>query len=154
MLIDFLPLAVFKFVEPPENDEKPILQKSRDKFKIVSLKVTGPMEYVPELVRWTNIYNTYIIILIMLLDDSLNDVVHLLWCQSCMACSHYTEHGSFSNIFLLFNWWILSDIRWGKYLVFSFLFFWKKKGKKKKELSMKGIFFVVSWPINGWCVLF
>ena len=44
------PVAVFKFVEQPENNEKPMDQKSKVKFKIVSLKVNGPMEYVPELV--------------------------------------------------------------------------------------------------------
>lgn len=43
-------LLVFKFVEVPENNEKPMDQKSRDKFKIVSLKVKGEMDYVPELV--------------------------------------------------------------------------------------------------------
>lgn len=42
--------AVFKFVEPPENDEKPENQKSKVKFKIMSLKVKGQMEYVPEMV--------------------------------------------------------------------------------------------------------
>ncbi|KAK4485168.1 hypothetical protein RD792_007810 [Penstemon davidsonii] len=41
--------AVFKFVEHPENNEKPMDQKSRVKFKIMSLKVKGPMDYVPEL---------------------------------------------------------------------------------------------------------
>ncbi|XP_021726327.1 vesicle-associated protein 4-2-like [Chenopodium quinoa] len=42
--------TVFKFVEHPENNEKPLLeQKSRVKFKIMSLKVKGPMEYVPEM---------------------------------------------------------------------------------------------------------
>ncbi|KAK4286193.1 hypothetical protein QN277_002785 [Acacia crassicarpa] len=41
--------TVFKFVEPPENNEKPIDQKSKVKFKIMSLKVKGEMEYVPEL---------------------------------------------------------------------------------------------------------
>ncbi|XP_068487923.1 vesicle-associated protein 4-2-like isoform X2 [Phaseolus vulgaris] len=41
--------TVFKFVEPPENNEKPIDQKSRVKFKIMSLKVKGEMDYVPEL---------------------------------------------------------------------------------------------------------
>ena len=45
-------LAVFKFVEPPENNEKPIDQKSRVKFKIMSLKVKGEMDYVPELVMY------------------------------------------------------------------------------------------------------
>ncbi|CAI0431089.1 unnamed protein product [Linum tenue] len=39
----------FKFVEHPENNEKPMDQKSRVKFKIMSLKVKGPMDYVPEL---------------------------------------------------------------------------------------------------------
>ncbi|KAL1834257.1 hypothetical protein DCAR_0104429 [Daucus carota subsp. sativus] len=41
--------TVFKFVETPENNEKPMDQKSRVKFKIMSLKVQGPMDYVPEL---------------------------------------------------------------------------------------------------------
>ncbi|WOL03440.1 hypothetical protein Cni_G12160 [Canna indica] len=41
--------TVFKFVEHPENNEKPMDQKSNVKFKIVSLKVNGPMEYLPEL---------------------------------------------------------------------------------------------------------
>lgn len=41
--------TVFKFVEPPENNEKPLDQKSRVKFKIMSLKVKGEMDYVPEL---------------------------------------------------------------------------------------------------------
>ncbi|KAK3188133.1 hypothetical protein Dsin_027694 [Dipteronia sinensis] len=41
--------TVFKFVEMPENNEKPLDQKSRDKFKIISMKVQGPMDYVPEL---------------------------------------------------------------------------------------------------------
>ena len=40
--------TVFKFVEHPENNEKQD-QKSKVKFKIMSLKVNGPMEYVPEL---------------------------------------------------------------------------------------------------------
>lgn len=43
-------VAVFKFVEQPENNERPLDQKSNVKFKIVSLKVNGPVEYVPELV--------------------------------------------------------------------------------------------------------
>lgn len=42
--------SVFKFVEPPENNEKPMDQKSRVKFKIMSLKVKEQMDYVPELV--------------------------------------------------------------------------------------------------------
>ncbi|KAL8045891.1 hypothetical protein ABFX02_08G143300 [Erythranthe guttata] len=41
--------TVFKFIEPPENNEKPMDQKSRVKFKIMSLKVQGPMDYIPEL---------------------------------------------------------------------------------------------------------
>ncbi|KAL3345435.1 hypothetical protein AABB24_024412 [Solanum stoloniferum] len=41
--------TVFKFVEHPENNEKTMDQKSRVKFKIMSLKVKGPMDYVPEL---------------------------------------------------------------------------------------------------------
>ncbi|KAL3741954.1 hypothetical protein ACJRO7_017435 [Eucalyptus globulus] len=41
--------TVFKFVEHPENNEKPMNQKSRVKFKIMCLKVKGMMEYVPEL---------------------------------------------------------------------------------------------------------
>ncbi|KAI3833345.1 hypothetical protein MKX03_028897 [Papaver bracteatum] len=41
--------TVFKFVEHPENNEKPVDQKSRVKFKIMSLKVTEGIDYVPEL---------------------------------------------------------------------------------------------------------
>ncbi|KAF8369885.1 hypothetical protein HHK36_005453 [Tetracentron sinense] len=41
--------TVFKFVEPPENNEKQVDQKSKVKFKIMSLKVNGGMDYVPEL---------------------------------------------------------------------------------------------------------
>ncbi|KAM7265400.1 hypothetical protein ACFE04_003083 [Oxalis oulophora] len=41
--------TVFKFVEHPENNEKPMDQKSKVKFKIMSLKVKGPMDYVSEL---------------------------------------------------------------------------------------------------------
>ncbi|KAJ0052438.1 hypothetical protein Pint_02157 [Pistacia integerrima] len=41
--------TVFKFVEPPENNERPVDQKSKVKFKIMSLKVKGEMDYVPEL---------------------------------------------------------------------------------------------------------
>ncbi|XP_022970681.1 vesicle-associated protein 4-2-like [Cucurbita maxima] len=41
--------TVFKFVEPLENNEKPVDHKRRVKFKIVSLKVKGNMDYVPEL---------------------------------------------------------------------------------------------------------
>lgn len=42
---------MFKFVEAPENNERqPLDQKSKDKFKIMSLKVKGGIDYVPELV--------------------------------------------------------------------------------------------------------
>ncbi|KDO75701.1 hypothetical protein CISIN_1g024770mg [Citrus sinensis] len=41
--------TVFKFVELPENNEKPMYQKSRDKFKIISMKVKADVDYVPEL---------------------------------------------------------------------------------------------------------
>ncbi|CAN8301952.1 unnamed protein product [Cochlearia groenlandica] len=42
--------TVFKFVEHPENNEKQQLnQKSKVKFKIMSLKVKSGVEYVPEL---------------------------------------------------------------------------------------------------------
>lgn len=41
--------TVSKFVEHPANNEKPLLLKSKIKFKIMSLKVKGPVEYVPEL---------------------------------------------------------------------------------------------------------
>ena len=44
-------MSVFKFIEHPEINEKPMEQKSRVKFKIMSLKVKGVMDYVPELVR-------------------------------------------------------------------------------------------------------
>ncbi|KAM3320655.1 vesicle-associated protein 4-1 [Capsicum chacoense] len=41
--------TVFKFIEQPENDEKPIDQKTKVKFKIVSLKVKEGTDYAPEL---------------------------------------------------------------------------------------------------------
>lgn len=41
--------TVFKFVEHPENTDKQPDQKCKVKFKIMSLKVKGPMEYVPEM---------------------------------------------------------------------------------------------------------
>ncbi|KAK9085061.1 hypothetical protein Sjap_025472 [Stephania japonica] len=41
--------TVFKFVEHPENNEKPVNQKSKVKFKIMSLKVKAGIDYVPEL---------------------------------------------------------------------------------------------------------
>lgn len=48
-------LLVFKFVEPPENNEKPMDQKTKLKFKIMSLKVKGAMDYAPELVRLSHL---------------------------------------------------------------------------------------------------
>lgn len=53
-------MAVFKFVELPENNEKLVDQKSRVKFKIMSLKVKGPMDYVPELVRCVHVLLLFI----------------------------------------------------------------------------------------------
>jgi hypothetical protein len=47
-------MTVFKFVEPPENNEKLVDHKSKVKFKIMSLKVKGEMDYVPELVYHTS----------------------------------------------------------------------------------------------------
>ncbi|KAF5184464.1 Vesicle-associated protein 4-2 [Thalictrum thalictroides] len=41
--------TVFKFVEQPENNEVQKEQKSSVKFKIMSLKVKGEVDYVPEL---------------------------------------------------------------------------------------------------------
>ncbi|KAK3032264.1 hypothetical protein RJ639_037438 [Escallonia herrerae] len=41
--------TVFKFVEHPENNEKVVVQNCKVKFKIMSLKVNGEMDYVPEL---------------------------------------------------------------------------------------------------------
>lgn len=41
--------TVFKFVEPLESNDKAIDHKSKVKFKIMSLKVKGEMDYVPEL---------------------------------------------------------------------------------------------------------
>ncbi|XP_068668843.1 vesicle-associated protein 4-1-like [Aristolochia californica] len=41
--------TVFKFVEHPENNERQTDQRSKDKFKILSLKVKAGIEYVPEL---------------------------------------------------------------------------------------------------------
>ncbi|KAI3441574.1 MSP domain-containing protein [Psidium guajava] len=41
--------TVFKFVEQPENNEKQPDQKSKVKFKIMSLKVKAGTDYVPEL---------------------------------------------------------------------------------------------------------
>ncbi|XVF18995.1 hypothetical protein REPUB_Repub11eG0072700 [Reevesia pubescens] len=41
--------TVFKFVERPENDEVQVDLKSKVKFKIMSLKVTAGVDYLPEL---------------------------------------------------------------------------------------------------------
>ena len=41
---------MFKFVEQPENSEKQLDQKSKVKFKIMSLKVKEGLDYIPELV--------------------------------------------------------------------------------------------------------
>ncbi|GFZ06492.1 membrane-associated mannitol-induced [Actinidia rufa] len=43
------PPGVFKFVEHLENNEKLKEQKSRVKFKIMSLRVKGDIDYIPEL---------------------------------------------------------------------------------------------------------
>ena len=71
-------MSVFKFVEHPENNEKPLDQKFKVKFKIVSLKVKGPMEYVPELVNpfppTALIASVYIQILLLSPSDHRNDV--------------------------------------------------------------------------------
>lgn len=49
-------LLVFKFVEPPQNNEKPMEQKSGVKFKIMSLKIKIPTDYMPELVSKNGSY--------------------------------------------------------------------------------------------------
>ncbi|CAN6453348.1 unnamed protein product [Victoria cruziana] len=41
--------TVFKFVEHPENNEKMVDQKTKVKFKIMSLKVKEGIDYVPEM---------------------------------------------------------------------------------------------------------
>ena len=43
---------MFKFVEHPENNENLLQQKCKVKFKILSLKVKGPMDYAPEQVAF------------------------------------------------------------------------------------------------------
>ncbi|KVI01044.1 Major sperm protein [Cynara cardunculus var. scolymus] len=43
--------SIFKFVEPLDSNEKQMDQKRKVKFKIMSLKVKGMMDYVPELHR-------------------------------------------------------------------------------------------------------
>lgn len=40
---------VFKFIEVPENNAKRLDLRNKVKFKIMSLKVKAPMDYVPEL---------------------------------------------------------------------------------------------------------
>lgn len=45
--------VVSKFVEHPEQNEKLVDQMSKVKFKIMSLKVKGPMDYIPDLVCGT-----------------------------------------------------------------------------------------------------
>lgn len=57
-------MVVFKFVEPPESNERPLDQKSRVKFKIMSLKVKCQMEYVPELVKPCSLFVNYDLFLI------------------------------------------------------------------------------------------
>lgn len=50
-------------MEPPENNnEKVFGLKSRVKFKIMSLKVNGPMDYVPELVNITSPFASFVFI--------------------------------------------------------------------------------------------
>lgn len=49
---------MFKFVEHPENNEKQTDQKSKVKFKIMSLKVKEGIDYVPELVTASLIHHT------------------------------------------------------------------------------------------------
>lgn len=41
---------MFKFVEHPQNNEKP--EKTGLKFKIMSMKVKGSIDYVPEMVSF------------------------------------------------------------------------------------------------------
>ncbi|CAH2071689.1 unnamed protein product [Thlaspi arvense] len=43
--------TVFKFVEAPENNERPMEKKSGFKFKIMSLKMKVPTDYMPELFK-------------------------------------------------------------------------------------------------------
>ena len=51
-------MLVFKFIEHPLNNEKP--QKTGVKFKITSLKVKGPIDYVPEMVSISSSIQAYI----------------------------------------------------------------------------------------------
>lgn len=52
-------------MEPPENNEKPVGMKSRVKFKIMSLKVKGDMDYVAELVNNVILYFLCVIMVII-----------------------------------------------------------------------------------------
>ncbi|XBI90773.1 hypothetical protein VPH35_028320 [Triticum aestivum] len=63
--------TVFKFVEHPENNEN-VLQKCKVKFKILSLKVKGPMEYAPELVCDISILSFYFHACLLFLVSSAN----------------------------------------------------------------------------------
>lgn len=49
-LFNVFVLTVFKFVERPENNEVQVDLKSKVKFKLMSLKVTAGVDYLPELV--------------------------------------------------------------------------------------------------------
>lgn len=65
-------------MEHPENNEKQTDQKSKVKFKIVSLKVKEGIEYVPELVTACLIHH------ITVLVSSLNDT-SLSRCKICTS---------------------------------------------------------------------
>lgn len=75
---------VFKFVEHPENNEKQTDQKSKVKFKIMSLKVKEIMDYVPELVSDPSDFNYHFWLLMF----------YLL----------FTLFHSWQVVFLLFFW--------------------------------------------------
>lgn len=47
-------------MEHPENNEKPTEQKSKVKFKIMSLKVQEGTDFVPELVRVGHRYDHFV----------------------------------------------------------------------------------------------
>lgn len=81
-------LAVFKFVEPPENNEKPIDQKSRVKFKIMSLKVKGEMDYVPELVMYYFLGNFHVVSSII---HSFNFYACLIWIVCSIVSYSFQE---------------------------------------------------------------
>lgn len=73
-------MTVFKFVEVPENNEKLVDQKSRVKFKIMSLKVKGAMDYVPELVSCMHPLKTILSFSVNLLTKFDNHVQkYLIW---------------------------------------------------------------------------